>query len=206
MIIAVVGRRVSPPGDQKPRFPESRVDAVRSLLEQLMREVGATALVSSGARGTDLLAMQAAGRLGLDRWMVLPFDPKTFRESSVVDGTEGSFRRDWGHDFDEVVDELTTPAGGGADDGSAKGGLIVLGLPVAGENQDAYEAANDAILDTAERLARQSPSGVDDDPRGRVLAVIVWEGEKRGDDDHTWSFREKARARNLPVRAILTVE
>ena len=91
MIIAVVGRRVSPPDDPRPRFPESRVDAVRSQLERLMRDVGATALVSSGARGTDLLAMQAAGQLDLDRWMVLPFDPKAFRESSVVDGKGEEF-------------------------------------------------------------------------------------------------------------------
>ena len=121
-------------------------------------------------------------------------------------GRGRSFQHDWGRDFDEVVDELATPAGDGAGDGSVKGGLIVLGLPVAGENQAAYDATNDAILDTAERLARQSRSGDGRDPRDRVLAVVVWEGEKRGDDDHTWSFKEKAEARNLPVRVILTEE
>lgn len=206
MIIAVAGRRVSPPGDPKPRFPESRVDAVRSQLAQLMRDVGATALVASGARGADLLAMQAAAQLDLDRWMVLPFDPKTFRESSVEDEREKGFQRDWGRDFNEVVDELATPAGDGVGDRSVRGGLIVLGLPVTGENQSAYDATNDAILDTAERLARQSRSGAGCDPHCRVLAVVVWEGEKRGEDDLTWSFKEKAKARNLPVRVILTVE
>ena len=155
------------------------------------------------ARGTDLLAMQAADELKLDRWMVLPFDPDAFRESSVEDGKEKGFQRDWGRDFQEVVDKLSKTTD---HEGETKGGLINLHLPVGAENRVAYDAANDAILDTAERLAHQSRSGAGRDPHGSVLAVVVWEGQKRGEDDLTWSFKKKAEARNLPVRVILTVD
>ncbi|MGE5754714.1 MAG: hypothetical protein ACM35G_03205 [Planctomycetaceae bacterium] len=189
MIIALVGRRASRPGARPQRFPESRIDAVCGRLETLFREVGATALVGSGACGADLLAMDAAGALGLERRMVLPFDRARFRACSVADA---DYQRDWGALFDCIADEV-----------ESRGGLIVLGGD--GESDDdTYAAANRAILDEAQRLARGAPAGTGRDPRSGVLAVLVWDGQSRGEGDLTENFAREATARGLPVSQVLT--
>ena len=181
MIIALAGRRVDPTDATPARFsPEQAapvLDRVRSLLEDLE----ATTLVGSGACGADLLAMQAAGGLGLRRRMVLPFEPARFREKSVVDRPG-----DWGPLFDQVTSELAT-----------SGDLIVLGER---EDSAAYVATNLAILDEALRLAR----GTRPDREAGVIAVVVWDGQERGPGDMTADFARQACARGLTVTEVST--
>jgi hypothetical protein len=137
------------------------------------------ALVCSGACGADLLALDAAGELGLRRRMVLPFEPARFRAGSVTD-RPGL----WGPLFDQTVAQI-----------EAAGDLVVLGH--AGNLDEAYVAVNRAIFDEAARLAHT-------DPDGRVRAVVVWEGRSRGPGDLTDSFAREARVRGLDVVEILT--
>ena len=59
------------------------------------------ALVSSAARGADLLALEEAGNLGMRRRCIPPFNRKRFRETSVVDQPG-----DWGNLYERIVDAV----------------------------------------------------------------------------------------------------
>jgi hypothetical protein len=75
--------------------------------------------------------------------------------------------------------------------------LVVLDCSV--DDEAAYAAASNAILDEASDL---QTSGKDNDP---ILAVIVWEGAPRGEDDETSAFAKAAESRGLKMEEILTL-
>lgn len=179
LVIAFAGRRVDAPDADVPRLPPSSTDAVRERLRLLFAERGAEALVCSGACGADLLALEAAGALGMRRRLVLPFDRVRFRATSVTDRADDL--TDWGALFDEVLGAVP-PSDVVELDGEATG-------------DEAYAAANRALLDEAEALAGAE---------GSVRAVIAWEGARRGEGDLTAAFAEEARARGFPVEEVRT--
>lgn len=190
-VVALAGRRIDAPGADPARFPLENVAEVRERIRALLLEQRAQGLACSAACGADLLALEAAESLGLRRRVVLPFPPERFREGSVIDRPG-----EWGAVFDRLVAALE-----GTDD------LIVLDdHDVQGDA--VYTAANHAILRAALELARE-PGGAASAPpagaeRAEVLAVIVWEGRPRGDDDVTAQFAAAARGMGLPVREVLT--
>ena len=106
MIIALAGRHIDSPDADTPRFPEANLGMVRERLRELFRSLRATALVSSGACGADLLAKETAGELGVSRRMILPFEPARFRETSVVDRPG-----DWGRIYDRILGEVAREEG-----------------------------------------------------------------------------------------------
>jgi hypothetical protein len=156
----------------------------------LLEDRQATALVCSAACGADLVALDAAGALGLRRRVVLPFGRERFRETSVVDRPG-----EWGPLYDRVIETVTRA-----------GDLIVLAG--AGEGGAAYAAANEQILEEALRLAGVGGPARDCKaapvPPEKALAVIVWEGQSRGNDDATQQFATSARRRGLAVEQVLT--
>src|SRR5882672_10452911 len=85
MIIALAGRRVDSADAKQPRFPPRNVERVHTQTRAVLKEKGATALVSSAACGADLIALSEAGQLGLRRRVILPFERRRFRETSVTD-------------------------------------------------------------------------------------------------------------------------
>ena len=188
-IVALAGRRVDPPEADTPRFPPENVGLVRERLRSFLAERRAAALVCSAACGADLVALEVAGALGLRRRVVLPFSPERFRETSVVDRPG-----DWGPLYDRVIEAVTRA-----------GDLVVL--EGAGEGGTAYAAANERILDEALGLtgvgAARDSKAIPVPPE-KALAVIVWEGQSRGDDDATEQFATSARGRGLTVEEILT--
>jgi hypothetical protein len=173
--MAVAGRRIDAPGAPE-RFPLHSRDAVRQAFSSRLTASGTRVLVASGACGADLLALDAAGELGLRRRIVLPFDIATFREQSVTDRPG-----DWGPLFDRIVGEV-----------QAAGDLVLLGL---GDGDEAYRQTNLSILSHGETLAGGQ--------FGRV-AVIAWEGASRGDGDLTEHFRDQALARGWRIDEVLT--
>ncbi len=183
MIIALAGRRISRPGAQPQRFPDSCADAVRDELTALFQEHGATALVGSGACGADLLAMEAAGALGMERHLVIAFDRARFRARSVADA---EYDRDWGAIFDRVADEV-----------EARDGLIVI--TPEGDDHAADHAVNHEILHRADGLSREPGNG-------RVLAVIVWDGQSRGPEDVTAAFLHESDARGFGRAQVRTTD
>ena len=177
-VATLAGRRIDAADASTSRFPLANTELVRERLQALLRAEQSDTLVCSAACGADLIALDVAGALGLRRRVVLPFAAERFRQSSVTDRPG-----DWGPLFDQIIGEVR-----------AKGDVTVLHLD---EGDDAtYAAANEAILNEAETLAGGESS--------QVVAVIVWEGGSRGEGDLTEAFATLARARNHPVREVLT--
>jgi hypothetical protein len=175
-IIAFAGRRIDPADADEPRFPAGAESAVADALRDLFRQRGARTIVSSAACGSDIIALEVAGDQGLERRVVLPFDPTSFRETSVVDRPG-----DWGRRYDAVLESLPPDH------------LTVLRLA---KGSGAYDRTNNSILDLAAELAGRS---------GVVLAVIAWNGVPRGEEDFTARFAERARAHDLEVAEVDTL-
>jgi hypothetical protein len=175
MVVAIAGRRIDPPGAGEPRFPESAMEGVLNGLMAAFAESGARAVVSAAACGADIIALEAAGRMGLRRRVVLPSDPRSFRDSSVVDRPG-----DWGERYDRIIAEV-----------AAANDLVIRAHPQA-EGDAAYLQANVDILDEARLLA---------DELGLPLsALVVWNQVSRGASDVTAHFLALARERGLPVQ------
>lgn len=175
-VIVLAGRRIDPPGARVRRFPLDAVDRVSSAVWREIAASAARSFVSSAACGADLIGLQVAGALGLDRHVVLPFDRDRFRATSVADRPG-----DWGPIFDAVLDAIEPDR------------LTILGTADGGRS---YEVANSAILDQAVALA----GGPD-----RVLAIVVWDGASRGRSDVTASFRTGARELGMRIAEVWTL-
>ena len=85
MIIALAGRRIDAADADTQRFPVENIELVRRRLRELFERERPEALVSSAACGADLIALDEAGALGIRRRVILPFDRRRFRETSVID-------------------------------------------------------------------------------------------------------------------------
>jgi hypothetical protein len=183
-VIALAGRRIDPVDAAQRRFPLDAVPRVRAALTALLQPAQVSALVCSAACGADLIALEVAGRAGIERHVVLPFEPAHFRRTSVTDRPG-----DWGPLFDAVIREV-----------AAAGHLEVCD----GREDDpgVYAEANAAILRRARSLA-----GAGDCPRAsQPVAVVVWEGAPRGTDDTTAHFRAAARSAGFALLSpVLTV-
>ena len=167
---SLAGRRTDAP-DAAPRFPLANVSSVRERLRELFHEHECSALFCAAACGADLVALELAADLEIPAWIVLPFAPERFRETSVVDRPG-----DWGPLYDRLIAS------------AAREGRLIAHNHVPGDD-DTYRKANEDILDAAVRLAS-----------GRELhAVIAWEGKRREGSDITYLFAESARARGMPV-------
>ena len=88
---------------------------------------------------------------------------------------------DWGALYDRLVQ-----------DASRTGDLVELDS-IAGDDDAAYVAANQAIIDEAGRLAASR-----DDDR---VAITVWEGQARSGNDITDAFRTARRRRPASSRS-----
>lgn len=176
MIASLAGRRIDAPDADPERFPEAREDVVAERIAARLTERAVSTLVCAAACGADLLALDAARRIGIAAHVVLPYAAAEFRRSSVTDRGE-----EWGGAFDRLVG-----------DAQARGGVHDLGLDV--RDPRAYEKTNDAILDDALALAGNDPA--------QVVALTVWDGAIAGRADYTAAFADAARARGIAVESI----
>jgi hypothetical protein len=182
-IVALAGRRIDAPDAKPARFPLARVEAVGERVAKALRDLNARALVCSAACGADLVALEQAERLGLRRRIVLPFAADRFLVSSVTDRPG-----DW-----EAVFKREVAAA------AAVGDLVVLDGKEADER--AYAAANDAIIEEAQALARATNGK----PARRLIALLVWEGQARPGSDATDQFGKLAANAGFKVESVLTL-
>jgi hypothetical protein len=178
MIVAFAGRRIDAPKTDPKRFPADNTGKVKQQIHDFLKENTATALVSAASCGADILALEAAGELGLRRRIILPYDKKSFRSSSVADRNS-----DWGERFDRIVAEV-----------ESHGDLVEYFYDK--DQEDAYYAANHDILDEAEEVALAS--------KQELTALVVWDGESQGEADVTGHFLDEAKRRDLSVTEIMT--
>ena len=176
MIAALAGRRIDALGSTSPRFPATQIGVVESRVRERLGADGVRVLVCAAASGADLLALSAAAELGLRRRLVLPFAVELFRTRSVVDRA-GPYP--WGELYDRFVQEARS-----TDD------LIVLDLNA--DDPAVYEAANEAILDTALSLATHEGDESE--------ALVVWDGPHGSGTDYTAHFAREAERRRMTVK------
>ena len=179
MIIALAGRRVDAPKAELPRFPAHNAAYVKQQMAEFLQARQARALVCAAACGADILALEAAGELGLRRRIVLPFDKATFRASSVID--RGG---DWGERYDRIVAEV-----------EAASDLVEFSHDK--NDEQTYFTGNRDILGQAAELAQEFNT--------QVVALVVWNGESRGSDDVTAHFKQEAETRGLEVVEVTTI-
>ncbi len=178
-VIALAGRRIDAPDAKERRFPATNVELVAARIRALFQEIKPVSLVCSAASGADLIALDVAGQLAIERHIILPFAPEVFCKTSVADsGPEWELR------FDLIVTEL-----------GVKEELCSLGHP--SRDHQAFSAANEEVLRRAQELAAVHCT--------RAKAVIVWNGVARKGDDNTKQFADAARNAGFPVHEILTL-
>jgi hypothetical protein len=168
-VLALAGRRTDA---ARGRFPPQNESRVRHALRDVLSREAVQLLVSSAARGADILAIEAAHALGIRNLIVLPFDKEKFRGTSVTDGPQTEQdTTNWGRRFDSVMRE------------AEERGLLIISA--ADPSMSPYRAATYEIVGEAkERAAEQD---------ARFLAIAVWDGVSRGKDDHTAGFLDIAR-------------
>lgn len=132
-VVALAGRRIDALHDDYRAFPLDEVDRVSAEISAYLERVAPIALVSAAACGADLVALRAAGFLGIRRMVILPYDRDLFRKTSVRDRPG-----DW-DDYDQIISEVVNEAG-------------VEELGFEEPSPAAFRAVNRAILDRASAL------------------------------------------------------
>jgi len=163
-VAALAGRRIDAEDAEVSQFPLSMIPAVKKAPSYLLRKEKVKLLVSSAACGADLLAIETALDAGIQCRVILPFEQDRFRQSSVIDRPGN-----WGALFDRIISLVDN-----------NGDLIVLQ-----EHQSAkraYQRVNEVIIQEVSTSINK-----------RRLAIIVWEGQPRVNDDATADFQRLAR-------------
>ena len=179
-VAAVAGRRIDAPGAMPARFPTDAEFTVRSVLKQVLAERGVSTLVASAACGADILALEVAAELGIRCEIVLPFDRKRFRSTSVVDRGE-----EWGQRYDRVVARA-----------DASGKVTVITEATANDD-DAYAIVTRRLISDCLALATESMA--------TPIAIAIWDQQPRDSGDATKDFIDRAIGAGIEVIHVSTV-
>ena len=171
----VAGRRIDAKDASDKRFPLENVGIVKRRLEERFAEFDLAKVVSSAACGADLIALMIAIEHRLQVKIVLPYDPTRFLTSSVIDRPG-----DWGPMFWKAISYAKTSAG-----------LVIL------NGSEGAQVAYDAV--TAELFVGYRADAL------WTIAIAVWDGECRGDDDATCDFISHAKQSHLDVIHVPTL-
>ncbi|HZD48729.1 MAG TPA: tetratricopeptide repeat-containing protein [Silvibacterium sp.] len=177
-VTAVAGRRIDAEDARDRRFPPGNEKTVARRISNMLVGTASTGVASSAACGADILTLECAGALSLDRRVVLPFPRERFRSTSVADRGE-----EWGKRFDAILAKLR-PA-------------EIIELNLDGNEDQAYAAANQRILEEASKMAVAGNQ--------RTLAAIIWNGVVRGTSDLTDAFRQLAVDQKMEIVSVPTL-
>lgn len=176
-VAALAGRRPDAVDAETPRFPLENIATVKAELRQVFISNKRTHLVCAAACGADLLALEVANQLGIQIHVVLPFSTTDFRKMSVVDRPG-----EWVEIYDCIITEARK-----------QGNLHLLGYKTTDEK--AFSKTTQAIIDHALEIAEGA----------KVCAIVVWEGESRGEDDATQEFAELSHRAGFHKVEVLTL-
>lgn len=178
MLLTYAGHRVDAPGSATRRFPAEDVPVVTERVRHALRTLRPRAVVGAAAAGGDLIVLRTALELGAQVHLVLPYPVDVFRARSVAD-----LGQDWARAYDRVLTQV--PAG------------QVRVLDVAGQDENAYEQANLAIVEQAHALAAAA-AGPDGRPEP-IVALVVRRRPSGGPPSLTDHFAALAQRRGLPL-------
>jgi hypothetical protein len=177
-IVALAGRRIDPPNAKNERFPARNVERVQLAIGRELKKRAARWLVSSAAAGADLLGIKAAIDLGVSCRIVLSPSVRKFARTSVED--RGSY---WKELFETTL--------------SAVGQENVIVIPAQSALADTFKAVNKRILHDAIALSESTST--------QRVCLAVWDGVKRGKDDFSADFVERALTSGLEVVNVSTL-
>jgi hypothetical protein len=164
-VLAVTGRLIDAPDAAEKRFPLENRTRVHAALASLFASRPIGLLVCSAACGADLLSLDVARQTAVPSLIVLPYEKDRFRRDSV-----NSRPGQWAPLFDAVVS-----------DAEARGCLVIITPP---PGTSPYDAATREIVQRAKVAAANDGAP--------LLALAVWDGKPRGEDDHTAIFLRMA--------------
>ncbi|SEU06525.1 hypothetical protein [Hymenobacter actinosclerus] len=176
-VTALAGRRPDEINAEVVRFPLDNIIAVREQIKQLFSKQRFTHLVCAAACGADLLALDVATDLDVECHIILPFEPSEFLLASVTDRPGG---------WKQLYDRLIIAA-------EKSDNLYLLGY--SRDDDEAFSKTTKAIVAHAKKLANGKPAS----------AIVVWEGQSRGNDDATEEFAILSRNEGLHTVEIITV-
>ena len=176
-VAALAGRRIDAPNAKDVQFPLDHVRDVERQLRRRFVDDSIGILVCSAACGADLVALQIATGMGIDRTIVLPFEARRFLQTSVLDRPGN-----WKDLYKQQIEEARL-----------KHQLIVLEGQE--DNAGAYSAATGRII--AEAIRKTGSA--------RGVAYAVWEGQARSNHDETADFRRDCKAAGFEIRDINTL-
>lgn len=176
IVAALAGRRVDAEGSSVDSFPAANVSAVQKAIGRVFIEERIELLVCSCAAGADILALQVAEQMHIDRRVILPFDIDRFRATSVVDRSDT-----WGASFDSLIEI------------AERSGQLRI---IAGSRSDAaaFTETNRAIV--KEAVAAAYPT--------KPVSILVWDGHPRSSADYTNEFRQFALQAGMRERVVPT--
>jgi hypothetical protein len=177
-IVALAGRRIDPPHAKTTRFPARNIERVRNDICRELKNQHAQWLVSSAAAGADLLAVKAAIDLGIASRIVLSPGVREFEQMSVED--RGSY---WTQEFENAISAIVPEN--------------IACIPAEPDVADTFRMINERILSDAVAFSVSRSA--------KLVCVAVWDGVRRGKDDFSADFVERAVTRGLPVTHISTV-
>ena len=180
-VVALAGRRVDPPDAGTPASVRERRARARRLRSFLAERQPAVLVCSAACGANDLVALEAAGTQQVRRRIILPFDPERFRETSVTDRPG-----DWRPLYERVVAAAGPDGRSRGARGRRRGGFHVP----RGQRADPRPGAPPGRRRRGSQRRGARPVAPE-----VALAVIVWEGQSRGDDDATAQFATSARRR-----------
>ena len=182
MVVALAGRRIDPPNADVPRFPLKNKALVKERIRLFFREHQVSVLCCSASCGADLLALEACFEAAIPYWIVLPFDPQTFKKKSVTDRPGN-----WVSIYNKVIKEA-----------KEKERLIILGLESSIE--DSFKKVNEMMLAQAKWLHSTISNG-----ENGLAALVIWEGHAKSQGDFTEHFRTIAQKEGFSVSFIDTL-
>jgi hypothetical protein len=178
-IVGFSGHMTDAPDRATPRFPESRVESVRTRLRAVLeRQTQPLHGVSSGARGGDLIFLEELLALGGSATILLPFPADAFKQTSVGQG--------WDERFERVLaaPEASVPA------------PLYAALPASTADRDAaFEACNALIVQNLKQLATLAH---DQHP----LFIAVFRDTGSQNPGGTWDAIARWRRLGHPVEVI----
>ncbi|MEW5722365.1 MAG: TRAFs-binding domain-containing protein [Thermodesulfobacteriota bacterium] len=155
-VAVFTGHNLDRPGRSAARFPAGSPTLAEAVYAALRESLAAHQVgfgFSSAAAGSDLLFLKALRDLGLEAYVVLPYNKERFLADNVA-YAPGEY---WLNLFHSVMDDL-----------EQKDRVAYASEWPVGEGPDIYEYANQVLFGLARLKARQLDTG--------LVPMVVWDG------------------------------
>jgi hypothetical protein len=144
LAVVFTGHMTDLPGRNSPRFPEKMArsvsDEIGWKLLELYNEHESMFLISSAARGADIIAIEHAHQLGVKNHIVIPFSAEDFVETSVI----GTHMGGWKRRFNKVLNST-----------GLEGYDYIDALYGDSEKPESYEVCNIKMWELAKTISRK---------------------------------------------------